>query len=138
MFLKDVRVAAHEGFDRVVFEFQAPAGISPAIPRYSLKPADPPFTKDPSDQPMAVSGKAFLILNMQGATGVDMSAETYREVYTGPKELLPGLVVVRELEQQSDYEATLNWVLGLNRSTCPTITTLSEPHRIVIDLPASE
>lgn len=138
MLLKDVRAAAHEGFDRVVFEFEVPSGGTGAIPRYSLRPATPPFTKDPSDEPMTVSGSAFLALNLQGASGVDLTQENYRQVYTGPKELKPGLVVLEELEEQGDFEATINWVFGLNQETCPTVTTLSGPFRIVIDLPAAE
>lgn len=138
MFLKDVRAAAHEGFDRVVFEFEAPEGQAEAIPRYMLRSVAPPFTKDPSDEPMAVSGSAFLALNLQGASGVDLSGETYRQVYIGPKELRPNLAVLVELEEQGDFEATVNWVFGLSEVSCPTVTTLSRPHRIVIDLPSGE
>lgn len=138
MFLKDVRAAAHDGFDRVVFEFEVPEGGDGAIPRYVLREAEPPFTKEPSDEPMAVSGSTFLALNLQGASGVDLSGDTFREVYTGPKELRPNLAVLVELEEQGDSEATINWVFGLKRVSCPTVTTLSGPHRIVIDLPSGE
>lgn len=138
MFLKDVRAAAHEGFDRVVFEFEVPQGQAGAIPRYLLRPVEPPFNKDPSDEPMEVSGRYFLALNLQGASGVDLSGENFRQVYTGPKQLKPDLAVLVELEEQGDSESTINWVFGLNKVSCPSVTTLSGPHRIVIDLPTGE
>ena len=137
MLLTDVRAAAHSGFDRVVFEFK-PGHTPGGIPKYRLAEASPPFTKDPSDQPMTVEGDAFYSLNLQGASGVDTSGTEYQQTYTGPKEIKADLAVLVEAEEQGDFEATINWIFGANQPSCPKVSTLTGPLRIVIDFPTGE
>lgn len=134
-YLTDVRVAAQDGFDRVVFQFQPAKDVPPGIPKYALTEVSPPFTADPSDQPLEVEGSEFFQIIFHGGTGVDFSGEDYRLTYTGPKEIKPDLDVVAELQEQGDFEATLSWILGLQRPSCPTVKTFKDPLRLVIDLP---
>lgn len=58
----DVRVGAHDGYDRVVFEFEQ------GTPDLTLDRATPPFTADGSGLPIEVSGDSFLSLTMRGGS----------------------------------------------------------------------
>jgi hypothetical protein len=134
--LVDVRIGSHPGYDRITFEFRAPKpnpGGKAGIPRYEIRAARPPFTQDGSGEPLAVSGNAFVNLVFHGATGYDF--EHYEPTYDGPAVLRAGFDVLREAVRSGDFEATLGWVLGLERQTCWDVLELRNPDRVVIDLP---
>jgi hypothetical protein len=136
--LVDVRIGSHPGYDRITFEFRAPTpnpGGKSGIPRYEIRAARPPFTQDGSGAPLAVSGNAFVNLVFHGATGYDF--EDYEPTYDGPAVLRAGFDVLREAVRSGDFEATLGWVLGLERQTCWDVLELRNPDRVVIDLPKS-
>ena len=134
MNLTDVRVGAHDGFDRIVFEFAEPRP-NPAgnggIPYYEIRQAKPPFTQDPSDMPLDVFGDAFVQIVMQGATGYDFDGNA---TYAGARVLTPGFGTLAQAAQAGDFEATLSWILGLSRPTCWDVQELHNPDRLVIDL----
>jgi hypothetical protein len=133
MNLKDVRVGAHNGFDRIVFEFKEP-DPNPAgnggIPRYEIRQAKPPFTEDPSDMPIDVEGDAFARIIFQGASGYDFDGNA---TYDGPRRLTPGFGTLAQVVEGGDFEATMTWLLGLSRPTCWQIQELHNPERLVID-----
>jgi len=133
MNLTDVRVGAHDGFDRIVFEFAEPKP-NPAgnggIPYYEIRQAKPPFTQDPSDMQLDVVGDAFVQLVMQGATGYDFDGNP---TYRGSRVLTPGFGTLAQAAQAGDFEATLTWILGLSRPTCWGVQELHNPDRLVID-----
>jgi hypothetical protein len=133
MNLTDVRVGAHNGFDRVVFQFEEP-DPNPAgnggIPRFQIKTAKPPFTEDPSDLPIDVEGDAFARIIFQGASGYDFDGNA---TYDGPRRLTPGFGTLAQVVEGGDFEATMTWILGLSRPTCWQITELHDPDRLVID-----
>lgn len=129
-FLRDVRASNRGTSDRIVFEFSPPASLEPAIPRFEIEEVKPPLTQDPSDEPMQVEGLRFFRVIFFGGTGVD---ETYTATYRGPKEMRLGLPMLKEAEQQGDFEATLSWVMGLGQLRCPQITELRDPPRLAID-----
>jgi hypothetical protein len=133
MNLVDVRVGAHEGYDRVVFEFDEP-DPNPAgnggIPYYQIKTAKPPFTEDPSDLPIDVEGDAFARIVFQGASGYDFDGNA---TYDGPRRLAPGFGSLTDVVEGGDFEATMTWILGLSRTTCWEIQELHNPDRLVID-----
>ena len=135
MYVTDVRVGTHPGYDRITFEFTPAEGSPAALPKYELSPAQPPFTYDPSDKPMEVEGDTFLHIIFHGATGVKIAGETPEETYTGPKEIKAGHPSLVEAELQSDFEATLQWMLGLSPGTCWNASEQGDPTRLVIDLP---
>jgi hypothetical protein len=133
MHLTDVRVGAHNGFDRVVFQFEEP-NPNPAgnggIPYFQIKTAKPPFTEDPSDLPIDVEGDAFARIIFQGASGYDFDGNA---TYDGPRRLTPGFGTLAQVVEGGDFEATMTWILGLSRPTCWQITELHDPDRLVID-----
>jgi hypothetical protein len=131
--LTDVRVGAHNGYDRIVFEFEAPkpnpGGVA-GIPRYEIRQAKPPFTEDPSDMPLDVFGDAFVRIVMHGATGYDFDGNP---TYAGSRTLTPGFGTLAQAVEGGDFEATMTWILGLSRPTCWQVQELHEPDRLVID-----
>jgi hypothetical protein len=133
MNLTDVRVGAHAGYDRVVFEFEEP-DPNPAgnggIPYYQIKTARPPFTEDPSDLPIDVDGDAFARIIFQGASGYDFDGNA---TYDGPRRLTPGFGTLTDVVEGGDFEATMTWILGLSRTTCWEVQELADPVRLVID-----
>jgi hypothetical protein len=133
--LVDVRVGTHGDYDRITFEFRAPKpnpGGKSGIPLYEIRAARPPFFQDASGEPLAVSGNAFANVVFHGATGVDFE---YEPTYHGPAVLRPGFAMLREAVRSGDFEATLGWVLGLERQNCWDAFELRNPDRVVIDLP---
>ncbi len=131
--LTDVRVGAHNGYDRIVFEFHAPKpnpGGKAGIPLYEIRQAKPPFTEDPSDKPLDVFGDTFVRIVMHGATGYDFDGNP---TYRGSKTLTPGFGTLAQAVEGGDFEATMTWILGLSRPTCWTVQELHDPDRLVID-----
>jgi len=131
--LTDVRVGAHEGYDRIVFEFAAPKpnpGGTGGVPYFEIRQARPPFTEDPSGEPLDVFGDAFVHIVMQGATGYDFDGNP---TYAGSRTLTPGFGTLAQVVEGGDFEATLNWVLGLSRPTCWNTQVLHNPDRLVVD-----
>jgi len=133
MNLTDVRVGAHEGFDRIVFQFEEP-DPNPAgnggIPRFEIKQVKPPFSEDPSDIPIHVEGDAFVRIVFQGASGYDFDGNA---TYDGPRRLTPGFGTLTQAVEGGDFEATMTWLLGLSRPTCWEVHALHKPERVVID-----
>ena len=121
----DVRVGSHDGYDRVVFEFQQ------GDPVFTLAPAEPPFTEDASGLPLTVDGNAFLSLTMRGGT---KQTDEGTSSYDGPTEFTTGFAQLGHLIEGGDFERQSTWYFGLDHEACARVTILDEPHRIVIDV----
>ena len=126
--LVDVRVGAHEGFDRVVFEFR-----DDDVPGYEVAYVEPPITEDGSGEEVDVAGDAFLSVRMEPASGVDLSGESFEETYTGP-ERLDGAGSLAEVVRTGDFEAVLNWVIGTDGEQPFTVRVFDDPVRLVVDV----
>jgi len=69
-----------------------------------------------SGLPVKVAGSAFLVVRFSPASGADLSGNTMRIVYKGPRRMKPATPgPVREVARTSDYEADLAWAIGLDR-----------------------
>jgi hypothetical protein len=130
--LADVEVAEHQGYDRVVFEFAPMRGVDEEIPAYRVQTVSPPFTKDPSDLEMDVAGSDFAHINLQGATRMGPDGE---DTYGGEVEFKVDFEVLVELEMQGDFEATMDWIAGLDRRSCWRVFELGGPLRLVVEFP---
>jgi len=127
MQLTDVRVAHQPGYDRIVFEFAAPAGGTARVPAYALsRQASPNFVKDPSGQPVTLLGSYGLRVVFQQASGAG--------TYSKSRDIIASLPVVQEVEQLGDFEAVLSWGTGLSRESCIRTLELATPTRLVIDV----
>ncbi len=129
--LTAVRLGAHPGFDRVVFEFRD------ARPGHDVRYVDPPIVADGSGDPVAVEGTAFLQVRMEPASGFDFDAGA--PVFTGPDRISgtsAGTSAVREVVRTGDFEAVLTWVVGVRARLGFRVSTLTAPSRLVIDVQA--
>lgn len=72
--------------------------------------------EDGSGRPVAVKGKAFVVVHFTPASGVDLSGSTFKLVYRGPKRLKPAAKgPVQEVVRTGDFEAVLSWAIGLDK-----------------------
>ncbi len=126
--LRDVRAAAHEGYDRIVFEF------SDTLPGYRVE-----YVTDPTDCgsgepsfPGLIGGGSFLQVRFSPAAAHnDMATPTF-----GQTELTLDFGRGAELRQTCDFEAVLTWVLLLSRSPERDfrVTPLENPPRLAVDI----
>jgi hypothetical protein len=96
---------------RVTFSFlSAPRQVKAGwVPRSKV-------TEDGSGKHVQVAGAAVLVLRFVPASGADLSGNTFRLVYKGPKRLKPQTRgPVREVVRVGDFEAMLSWAIGLDR-----------------------
>lgn len=133
-YLTAVRVAATSGGgSRVVFEFE------PNLPGYRIEYIERPVTEDGSGDVVEVAGEAVLQVRMEEAAGARIEGERVIPTYTGPKRVPSGGTggVVTEAVDIGDYEAVVTWAVGLGRRVpAISVSTLSGPSRLVIDVPA--
>ena len=123
--LTDVRVGQHDGYDRIVFEFDA------GIPPYAVSVATPPFTADPSGLPLEVDGTYAWQAVLEGGTKMLPDGSSS---YTGSTDFTPGFARLVELVEGGDFEAVSTWYLGLDGGGCFRVLTLTDPTRLVIDI----
>ncbi len=121
----DVRVGTHDGYDRVVFEFEQ------GTPELTLDRAEPPFTQDGSGLPIEVDGSSFLGLLMRGGT---KQTDAGTSSYDGSTDISPGFPGLVHLIEAGDFERQSTWYLGLTGDACVRVLLLDGPPRLVIDV----
>jgi hypothetical protein len=121
----DVRVGTHDGYDRVVFEFEQ------GTPELTLDRAEPPFTQDGSGLPIEVDGSSFLGLVMRGGT---KQTDAGTSSYDGSTDMSPGFPALVHLIEAGDFERQSTWYLGLTGDACVRVLLLEGPPRLVIDV----
>jgi hypothetical protein len=131
--LNDVQVADLGTFDRITFVFQ---GGMPEVLDASYFTG--PAIESPSGEPLAppLLGDARFTVTMGNASGVDLSGPTFVQIYTGPDRIQPDLPSVVDLALTEDFEATLQWTIGLRHGEVASeVQVLSSPTRVVVDIP---
>lgn len=118
--LTEVRTGRGQDFDRVVFDFG-----SGALPRYTVSQAAS-FVAT-SGRTVPVQGNAHLAVRFDGAGSMGS--------YRGPNALTPGREMVREVKLVDDFEGIMVWGIGLERHSCPRVSLLASPTRLVVDIP---
>ena len=139
--LTDIRVAQHDGFDRITFQFAPPTapsafgGPRTGVPTYSLEPRPAAsFAKDPSGFPIKLDGAAGLHIVFRDTSAVDGSVASKPQTYTGSTDLRPLLPFVREVAQLGDFERVMSWGVGLSSAECLRVTELANPSRLAVDV----
>ena len=122
----EVRAARQEGFDRVVLEL---AGREPGVPGYRVEYVDDP-TRQGSGDPVDVAGDAVLQVLVDGA---GYPFDTGQEEATEPV-LGADLEVVQGVELGAVFEGTYEAWVGLDARRPFTVSVLSDPARIVVDV----
>jgi hypothetical protein len=121
-----LRVAAQDGFDRVVLELSG-EGVPGWDVRYVDQAADPG-----SGEPVAVGGAAVLQVQV---TGIGSPYTTDRPEYSGPRTLTAaGTSAVQEVVWDATYEGVSLAFVGTAEQLPFRVQTLSSPTRVVIDV----
>ena len=121
-----VRLGQRDGYDRLVFEF------TDAVPTYTIGYRPLPAHADGSGDEIPLPGaSAFVQVTLTGATGSGWGGGP--RTYFGPSTLTADTVVVTEAKAAGDFEAVLNWVVGLRSEVAFRVSVLDGPPRLVID-----
>lgn len=128
--LTAIRVARHEGYERVVFEF------SNDVPGYDVRYVERPVLADGSGEEVDVAGTHVLLVRMEPALDADLTQEAAPKTYSGPTRFSPDTSTIVELVRTGGFEAVLTWAIGANAEAPFVATKLAGPPRLVIDLVA--
>jgi hypothetical protein len=116
-----VRIAHHDGYDRLVVELATSTGM----PQYQLtRQANSNFVRDASGQPVTLQGSAGIravLRNSDIASGV-------------PNDVKPDLPEIREVTQIGNFERVVSYGIGLATPACFRVLELTGPTRLVIDV----
>lgn len=119
-----VRVGAHDGFTRVVVDFEGEGE-----PGWFTAYTDDP-RQQASGYPVEVKGNTFLNLGIEGTPWP--STPELEEKYMKPG-TTPGTGVVSEVVYTTSFEAQTQLIIGLQKKTPYSVTFLEEPKRLVLD-----
>lgn len=123
--LKAVRTATHENFDRVVFEF-----FESGVPGYQIEYVDKPVRNCGAGEVVPLSGSGWLRIQIIPANAHTQAGE----VTISERERVLNLPVMKELKLICDFEADVQWVLGLSSPNRYRVLELSNPARLVVDV----
>ena len=117
----DIRVAHHDGYDRLVIGFPT----ANTMPEYQLtRQATATFVRDASGQPVTLNGSAGIRAVLRNA-----------DITPGaPSDLKPGLPAIREVTQIGNFERVVSYGIGIATPACFRVLELSGPTRLVIDV----
>ena len=123
--LKVVRTGKHESFDRVVFEFEGNA-----VPGYHIEYVDKPVRDCGQGAVVPISGDGFLLIRMQPSNAhTDAGVATVKN-----REQNPNFSILKELKLICDFEADVQWILGLSSPNHYRVLELTSPARLVVDI----
>ncbi len=123
--LKAVRTGKHESFDRVVFEFEGNA-----IPGYTIEYVDKPVRNCGEGAVVPISGDGFLMIRLQPSNAhTDAGQPSVQN-----REQTPNLPVLKELKLICDFEADVQWIVGLASPNRYRVMELTNPARLVVDI----
>jgi hypothetical protein len=128
--LTQVTVETGIGVDKVVFTFGPSTGIpSGTKPTGELKPTAPPFSLAGSGAQVDVAGHRFIAVTFRGMAIAD---EQGNPSYTGPDDIKPNALAVRELRLVDDFEGVVTWIVGVDGPGCVAVSRLTGPDRVVV------
>jgi hypothetical protein len=100
------------------FEFES----APATIRTHFRPRSQ-IAESGSGRKVPLKGAAFLVVSFAPAATATADADKVSFSYTGPKRLHPSSSgPVQEVAKIGDFEAQLDWAIGLDRRRVPHVT----------------
>lgn len=120
-----VRAARQAGFDRVVFEF---TGAS--VPGFHVEYVDRPVRACGSGEVVPLAGDGWLAVRLVPARAHDEEGRPT----AGPRALAPRLPIVIEIARTCDFEAVVEYVLGVASPNRYRVFELADPPRLVVDV----
>ena len=122
--LLGVTVGHHATFDRVTFRFSGTG-----VPSHSVSYVST-VVSDASGQPLSLLGnfKIHVVLHDIASTQAGAPA-----AFQG--DIKPGFPQLREVKGAGDFEGVVSFGVGVTSRTTFRVSTLSNPSRLVLDLP---
>jgi hypothetical protein len=124
--LRAVRIAPHDAFERIVFEFASAA----ELPSYAIEYVDRPVRECGSGHVVELPGDAWLAIRFEPARGHD---DEGRATITD-RDRSPGFPLLLRLRTICDFEAHLDWVAAVSSPEPYAVMELRDPARLVVDL----
>lgn len=122
--LRIVRTARHDGYDRVVFEFDS------RVPGWRIDYVDSPQYECGSGEAVRLAGDAWLHVAFEPA-----NAHTDEGRPTAQRRLVdPAGANLRELRRICDFEAHVDYVIGVGSPNPYRAFMLGQPARLVVDI----
>jgi hypothetical protein len=110
--------AVHVDGTSARFEFES----APTTIRTHFRPRSQ-IAESGSGRKVPLEGSAFLVVSFSPAATAKADAAKVTFSYTGPKRLRPSPAgAVREIAKIGDFEAQLDWAIGLDRRRPPQVT----------------
>jgi hypothetical protein len=123
--LRDVRAAAHDGYDRVVFEFEGAE-----MPSYHIEYIDKPVRACGSGDVVPLKGDGWLEIRFTPAAAHTEDGEpTVKQ-----RSMTPNLKIIKEMKATCDFEAEVEWVLGVASPNRYRVMELKNPTRLAVDI----
>lgn len=123
--LKDVRSARHANYDRVVFEFEGSQ-----LPNFKIEYIDKPVRACGSGNVVPFAGDAWFSVRLSGANAhTDAGEATVKDRVRSPN-----LPIVKDLKLICDFEAEVQWVMGVSSPNKYRVLELKNPARLVVDI----
>ena len=117
-----IRAAAHNGFERVVFDMSA-------LPAADAVRFVDKVTADGSGLPVTVAGSAYLLVRLEEAQAHTDAGAPLLSMRTSP-----GLSAVKEIVMAGDFEGYVTIAIGLGTRTPFRVIELTNPARVVVDV----
>ena len=131
--LNGVTVGDHEGYERIVFQFANQlAGVpqlASGVPAYRVGYEDAPVACG-SGQPVNVAGEAMLVIDLPTTFSYD--PESGSALASEPS--LAQVQSILGVDQSCAFEGHSTWVFGIDAETGFSISELSSPTRLVVDI----
>jgi hypothetical protein len=123
--LRDVRSATHPNYDRVVFEFEGAQ-----LPSYKIEYIDKLVRSCGSGDVVPFTGDAYLSVLFTGANAHTEAGEPTIKDRTRS----PNHTVIKDLKLTCDFEAEVEWVMGVSAPNKYRVLELKNPTRLVVDV----
>jgi hypothetical protein len=125
VYISALRTGAHSGYDRLTIEFTngSPSQVEIRVQNGTA------FTLSPSGLGTTLKGKNGILIVIHGA---DLHTQ-----YSGSTDILTGYSGLAEVKRIEDFEGTVQLGLGVNGAACYHAFFLTNPNRLVIDIPTS-
>ena len=122
--LTEVRTARHDGYDRIVFEFES------TVPAYEVRYVSGTIEQCGSGRPAQIEAPVGLQVTFPSAAAhTDQGAPTVSD-----RSRQVSLPVLRTAHITCDFEGRVEWALGLEQKVPYRAFVLNDPARVVIDL----
>ena len=123
--LRDVRMASHGEFDRIVFTFD-----DAGIPSYHIEYIDRPVRSCGSGEVVELPGEAWLAIRFTPANAHDEQGRPTLPART----FAPRLPNLLELTSICDFEAVVEWVGAVRTPGRYRVLELRAPNRLAVDI----